>query len=113
MNSKILVTTAALAATAVLLAGCASTEKEKKEEAAAQTMKVNCATAEGDIRMLQGEKASAAQMAADGVTAIVPVGAVVGVASGTEGTKAQIATGEYNRVLDQKIAQIKSPCHIP
>ena len=42
--------------------------------------------------------------------AIIPVSLVVGVASGTEGGKAKVATGEYNKMLDAKIAEIKSQC---
>jgi hypothetical protein len=37
------------------LSGCAMTLK--KEEKAAEAMPVNCATADGDIRVLQSEKA--------------------------------------------------------
>ena len=71
---------------------------------------VNCATAEADIRVLQSEKTHASQQIAAGVTAIVPVSLVVGVATGTEGTKAKVATGEYNKMLDDKIAEIKREC---
>jgi len=39
-----------------------------------------------------------------------PVGLVAGVATGTEGTKAKVATGEYNKMLDDKIALIKGEC---
>jgi hypothetical protein len=31
-------------------------------------------------------------------------------ATGTEGTKAKMATGEYNKKLDEKIAEIKMQC---
>jgi uncharacterized membrane protein len=95
----------------VLLVGCAS--QYKKQEEAAKKMPVNCATAEGDIRTLQSEKASVAQQAAMGVTAIAPIGLVVGLVGGTEGTKVKVATGEYNKALDSKIAEIKSTCSIP
>jgi hypothetical protein len=93
-----------------LLGGCAS--EYKKQEAAAQKMPVNCATAEGDVRMLQGEKASVAQQTAMGVSAVAPAGFVVGVLTGTEKTKAKVATGEYNKVLDTKIAEIQGACNL-
>jgi hypothetical protein len=52
-------------------------------------------------------------MIADGVTAITPVGLVAGAATGTEKGKLQIASGDYNNMIDQKIVQIKSTCGIP
>ena len=89
---------------------CASqykaTEKELKQP-------VNCATAEADIRVLHNEKAHVAQQIAAGVSAIMPIGLVVGAATGTENTKAQVATGDYNRMIDQKIQEIKMTCGIP
>ena len=97
-------------ALALLLPGCAM--KLKKEEKAAEQMPVNCATADGDLRVLQGEKAHVAEQIAMGVTAIYPAGLVVGLLTGTEGTKFQVATGEYNKKLDAKIAQIQNECGI-
>ena len=47
-----------------------------------------------------------------GVTAIVPAGLVVGLVTFTEGTKIKVATGEYNKALDKKIAQIQSTCGV-
>ena len=93
----------------ILLTACASTKTYEKGEADAKKP-VNCATAEADIRVLQSEKAHASQQMAAGVTAIVPVGLVVSVATGTEGAKAKVATGEYNKMLDDKIAEIKREC---
>ncbi len=95
---------------ALLLSGCAT--KLKKEEKAAEQMPVNCATADGDIRLLRSEKAHVAEQIALGVTAIYPAGLIVGLLTGTEGTKLQVATGEYNKKLDEKIAQIQSECGI-
>jgi hypothetical protein len=95
---------------AALLSGCAM--HEKKDEAAAKAMPVNCATAEGDIRVLNGEKASTAAKIGNGVSMIVPIGLVVGVVTGTEGTKYQVSTGEYNKMLDAKITQIKTTCGV-
>jgi len=93
---------------AVFCSGCAF--QYKKDEAAAKNAPVNCATADGDIRVLQSEKAHVASQIAMGVTAIYPASLVVGLLTGTEGTKIQVATGEYNKALDAKIAEIKSTC---
>lgn len=100
----------ALAVLVVLISGCKgpNVQEVQQQEAAP----VNCATAEGDLRVLQSEKVSTAKQIADGVTAITPVGLVVGTASGQEKGKLQIASGDYNKMIDQKIAQIKSTCGI-
>jgi hypothetical protein len=94
----------------LLATGCAM--KLKKEEKAAEQMPVNCATAEGDIRVLKGEKAHVAERIAMGVTAIYPAGLVMGLLTGTEGTKIQVAAGEYNKTLDAKIAEIQTTCGV-
>src|SRR5262245_13797332 len=93
-----------------LAQGCAI--EQKKEEKAAEQMPVNCATADGDLRVLRGEKAHVAEQVAMGVTAIYPAGLVIGLLTGTEGTKIQVATGEYNKKLDAKIAEIQSTCGV-
>jgi hypothetical protein len=86
---------------------CAPISKQAKEDLAKP---VNCDTAEGDIRVLEGEKSHAAEQAASGVTAVAPAGAVLGVVTGTEGDKLRVATGDYNRQIDKKIAEIKRAC---
>ena len=73
---------------------------------------MNCATAESDLKTLQSEKVSTAKQIEDGVTAITPIGLVAGAATGTEKGKLQIASGDYNQMIDQKIVQIKSTCGI-
>jgi len=95
---------------AALLGACAGTYK--KQEEAAKSMPVNCETAEGDIRLLKSEKANVAQQVGMGVTAIAPIGLVAGLLTRTEGTKAHVATGEYNKALDAKIAEIQETCHV-
>jgi hypothetical protein len=47
-----------------------------------------------------------------GVTAIYPGSLVVGLATGVEGTKLQVATGEYNQKIDARIAEIKQTCGV-
>jgi len=45
-----------------------------------------------------------------GVTSIVPAGIVIGLVTGTTGTKYRVATGEYNKKIDERIAAVKSKC---
>jgi hypothetical protein len=91
-----------------VLNGCAI--KEKKEAAAAQTMPVNCASAPGDLRVLNSEKATTAARVGNGISMVAPIGLVAGLVTGTEKTKYEVTTGEYNKALDTKIAEIKSAC---
>jgi hypothetical protein len=94
-----------------LSAGCAFQQK-KVEQQLANPVQISCATAHGDIRMLQQEKANVVQRMAEGATAIYPGSLVVGVLTGVEDTKIQVATGDYNNKIDERIAQIKQTCGI-
>jgi len=101
----------ALAACAgISVTSCAAKHQKQVEQDLKRP--IHCATAEGDVRSLQHEKTHVLQQIAAGVTAIVPIGLVAGVATGTEGTKVQVATGEYNKQIDAKIAEIKAVCKI-
>ena len=90
-------------------AGCAM-QQQQVEEQLANPRRIDCRTAEGDIRVLQSEKATALQQLAEGVTAITPAGIVLGAAAGIEGTKLQVATGEYNQMIDRRITEIRGAC---
>jgi hypothetical protein len=76
------------------LVTCAAKKQKKVEQEMKQP--IQCATAEGDIRVLKSEKAHAAQQIAEGVTSIAPPGAVVGIITGTEKEKMKVGVGEYN-----------------
>ena len=92
----------------MLISGCM--DPKYKEGERQLKMPINCATAEGDIRLLQHEKAHVMDQIAAGVSSIVPAGAVMSVATGTEGEKLKIGTGDYNRRIDERIAEIKQQC---
>ncbi len=94
----------------ILVAACSSPISYEAKHELAQP--VNCATAEEDIRILEQEKASAAEMAKSGVTGLAPAGAVLGLITFTEKEKLQVASGVYNKKIDEKIAQIKRECGI-
>jgi hypothetical protein len=99
-----------IAAAVVFVTACQApvTQTEKQELAAP----VNCATAESDLRTLQSEKTKVGKQVLEGVSAFSPIGLVTGVATGTEKEKAQVASGDYNKMIDQKIAEIKATCGI-
>jgi hypothetical protein len=90
------------------LAACAANKQKQVEQEMKQP--INCATAEGDIRTLEHEKAHTAQQIAEGVTALVPASIVVGIVTGTEKEKLKVGTGEYNKMIDQRISEIKQKC---
>ncbi len=92
---------------AIFLSACATGQKKVEKE---MKMPISCATAEGDIRVLENEKAHVAEQIAEGVTSIIPISLVVGIVTGTEGTKIRVATGKYNKMIDKRIAEIKSEC---
>lgn len=94
---------------ALTMASCAMQQKKVEKE---MQQPINCATAEGDLRALEHEKTHVAGQIAEGVTAIVPASLVVGILTGTEGTKMRVATGEYNKMIDKRIAEIKAKCNI-
>jgi hypothetical protein len=99
----------ALAIIAALVPACAMQYKQTEQQ---MKQPINCATAEGDIRALQAEKTNVAQQIAAGVTSIVPAGLLLGLVTGTEGAKLNVATGEYDKMIDQRIAEIKQKCNV-
>jgi hypothetical protein len=99
----------ALAIIAMLVPACAMQYKQTEQQ---MKQPINCATAEGDIRALQSEKANVAQQIAAGVSSIVPAGLVIGLVTGTEGSKMSVATGDYDKMIDQRIAEIKQKCNV-
>ena len=107
---KKVIMTALVICLVISLVACAASKQKKVEQEMKQP--INCATAEGDIRTLEHEKVHTAQQIAEGVTALVPASIVVGLVTGTEKEKLQVGTGEYNQMIDKRIAEIKQTCGI-
>ncbi len=99
-----------LIASFAMLAACASPISDDAKRALKKS--VDCSTAKEDIVLLEKEKTSAGQQAKAGVTSILPIGLISGIVSGTAGDKAKVATGEYNKQIIAKIAEIKKTCGI-
>ena len=103
-------TTAVVLALGLVFAlGCRAISKEAKMELAKP---VNCDTAQEDIRILKAEHASVAEQFADGVTAVVPAGAVLSILTLQEKDKIEVAVGDYNHRLKRKIHEIETVCNI-
>jgi PBP1b-binding outer membrane lipoprotein LpoB len=95
----------------VLLAGCTSSAPAPQKEVQANLAQpVDCSTAAADIKTLTSEKARTSQEVEDGVGSIIPIGAVAHMFGGSEKQSLEIGTGEYNKKLDSKIAEIKQQC---
>lgn len=103
VSFKLIVITAA-----ALIAGCAI--QDKKTEKQVETMHYTCATADGDLRVLEAEKKTTAQRISAGVRSVVPITLVVGLVTMTAGVKYRVASGEYNKMIDAKIGEIKQAC---
>ena len=94
----------------ISLTACAASKQKQVEQEMKQP--ISCATAEGDIRVLEHEKVHVAQQILEGVTSIAPPGLILGVVTGTEKTKIRVGVGEYNKMIDKRIAEIKEKCGI-
>ena len=101
-----------LSITLLLIAiGCPSFAKDDTKQIQEDLAKpINCATAEGDIRVLKSEKAHVGKQIAAGVKAIVPVSLVFHLIKHTEDDQIKVATGEYDKMIDQRIAEIEADC---
>jgi len=96
-----------------LLAGCSSQAPAPEKQVQANLAKtVDCSTAQADIATLTSEKARTSQEIEDGASSIIPIGAVAHIFGGSEKESLEIGTGEYNKKLDAKIAEIKQQCNI-
>lgn len=73
---------------------------------------INCATAEGDIRALNSEKDYAQKQQAASVVAVTPAGALFGLATGTEQTRLEVLSGDYEKMIDARVDAIQSKCKV-
>ena len=96
-------------AAVILAAGCAQKYK-KVEDSFAQP--INCSTARADIQWLQSNKVDKATEAVEGAKFALPTTIIVGAITGTGGAQYEVGTGEYNRKIDERIANIKETCKL-
>ena len=89
------------------LAACTSISDDAKEALAAP---IDCRTAEQDIALLESERATTAEQVGAGIRTVSPVGAVAGLLRGDMQDRASVTTGEYNQMIDFKIADIRGAC---
>ena len=92
-----------------LAAGCAQ-KYQKVEDSFAKP--INCSTARADIQWLQSNKVDKATEAVEGAKFALPTTIIVGAITGTAGAQYEVGTGEYNRKIDERIADIKETCKL-
>ena len=96
-----------------LVGGCSTQAPAPEKQVQANLAKpVDCTTAAADINTLTSEKARTSQEIEDGASSIIPIGAVAHMFGGSEKDSLEIGTGEYNKKLDAKIAEIQMQCNI-
>ena len=72
---------------------------------------INCPSAEADIRVLNSEKVHAKKQAVSGIFSITPIGLFTNAIS-SPSKSVKIHVKEYDKMLDDKIVEIKRVCHI-
>ena len=92
-----------------LAAGCAQ-KYQKVEDSFAKP--INCSTARADIQWLQSNKVDKTTEAVEGAKFALPTTIIVGAITGTAGAQYEVGTGEYNRKIDERIADIKETCKL-
>ena len=92
----------------LLIAGCAATIPEEEKQTLAKP--VDCTTASQDIAALEQQKATPGEEALSAARTVLPAAAVVGAARGELKDRASVASGDYNREIEAKIALIKTTC---
>jgi PBP1b-binding outer membrane lipoprotein LpoB len=95
-----------------LVVGCSTQAPAPKDQVQANLAKpIDCTTAAADVKALTSEKARTSQEIEDGASSIIPIGAVAHMFGGSEKDSLEIGTGEYNKKLDAKIAEIQAQCN--
>lgn len=96
-----------------LVSGCSSNSPApEKQVEASLAAPIDCGNAQKNIALLNSEKARTSQEIEAGASSVIPLGAVAHMFGGSEKESLEIGTGQYNKKLDDKIAEIKDACNI-
>ncbi|WP_141700742.1 hypothetical protein [Methyloceanibacter superfactus] len=87
----------------LLLAGCATPMTMREIDA----VQPNCARIDKQIATLEQEKAQNDQRVLAGVQSVAPALAALNIIGGTYGTNVSIATGNWARAIDRKLAALR------
>lgn len=100
------------------LVGCGRVQsrmhkQEIPDQAKADLAKpIDCTAAQSDIQILESEKVSSTDQLKSGVKMFVPASAAVAILKGQYIDRGEVAVGQYNTDLDNKIKEIKTTCGI-
>ena len=87
----------------LVLGACATPMAMRDIEA----VKPSCARIDKQIAKLKREKAQNDQRLLAGIQSVAPALAVLNLIGGTYGTNVSIATGEWARAIDRKMAELR------
>ncbi len=73
---------------------------------------INCATAEGDLRVLESEKHHVKKQTVSGIFAITPAGFLLNTVTSGSDKDGKVKADDYDAHLDARIAAIKKKCNI-
>jgi uncharacterized lipoprotein YmbA len=94
---------ALLMAVGLLLAGCATPMTMREIHA----VKPNCARIDRQIAALEKEKRENDQRLLAGIQSVAPALAAINIVAGTYGRNVAIATGDWAKVIDRKLAELR------
>jgi hypothetical protein len=92
-----------LLAACVALASCAAPMTLREIHA----VKPNCARIDKQIAALEKEKAENDQRLLAGIQSVAPALAAVNIVAGTYGRNVAIATGDWAKAIDRKLAELR------
>jgi hypothetical protein len=94
---------ALLMAVGLLLAGCATPMTMREIHA----VKPNCARIDRQIAALEKEKRENDQRLLAGIQSVAPALAAINIVAGTYGRNVAIATGDWAKAIDRKLAELR------
>jgi len=95
----------------IFLTGCTAYKPAISDRAKYDLEKpIDCSRAQEDINILEQEKVDVSAQAKAGVKMFVPAAAARSILHGDYRERKEVATGEYNQAIDDKITQIKENC---
>ncbi|MDA1098648.1 MAG: hypothetical protein O2967_06640 [Proteobacteria bacterium] len=77
------------------------------DDAKTMDQPINCATAEGDLRVIESEKQHVKKQAVSGIFAITPAGFLLNAIAGATDKDGKAKHDDYNAHLDARAAAIK------
>ncbi len=92
-----------LVCAAVVLSGCAAPMRMREIEA----VTAHCGNVSHQIKMLEDEKAKNDNRLLAGIQSVAPAGIAFNIVRGTFGRNVMIATGEWAKAIDIKLAQLQ------